>query len=233
MMKLSRGILAAIALAAAVPATYAVAKGVEHARWHQMSPETRARMDEGRLAMIKTALKLNPDQDKLWAPIETQLREGTKLREAKRAEFEAKRAEIEKNRAEGKKPDLSERFEKMSKAMTERATRMSAFAGAFKPFYASLSDEQKEVLRPLIRQMAPGMGGRGHGHHFAEGGERGGHGGWGGHRGGQGHHGGRMMDGERGGGGAGGPDKGQPQAPQNAPDMDEGAGEGPTPGQKL
>ena len=229
MMKLSRGVLAALALAAAVPATYAVAKGIEHARWHNMSPETRARLDEGRLAMIKTALKLSPDQDKLWSQIEAQLRDTFKMHEAKRAEWDKMRAEREKAEsgkvgAEAKKPDLSERFDKMSKAMTERAGRMSAFAGAFKPFYASLSDEQKEVLRPLMHQMAPGMGGHGHGHSFAEGGERG-HGGWGGHRDGHGHHGehdGRMMDGERGGGGGSGPDKGPAQAPQNTPGMDGG-----------
>lgn len=240
MMKLSRGVLAAIAVAAAIPATYAVAKGVEHARWQQMSPETRARLDEGRLAMIKTALKLTPDQEKLWSPIEAQIRDTFKAREAKRAEHEAMRAEHDKNRADGKKSDLSERFEKMSKAMSERASRMSAFSGAFKPFYAALSDEQKEVLRPLIRNLAPGMGRGGHGHHFAEGGGGRGWGfggGWGGgrHGGGHhGHHGGGMMDGERGGGGgAGGPDKGPSQAPQNAPDIDSDEGDAPPAGQKL
>ena len=73
--------------------------------------------------------------------------------------------------------------------MTERAERMKTFAGAFKPFYASLSDEQKEVLRPLARDLMPGMGGRGHkGPRWAQGGwgERGGHHGRG-HGGGR-HH---------------------------------------------
>ena len=221
MLKLSRGMLAALAIAAAVPATFAVAKGIEHARWHNMTPETRARLDEGRLAMIKTALKLSPDQEKLWSPIEAQLRDTFKAHEAKRAEHEAMRAQHETDKADGKKPDLSERFDKMSKAMSERAGRMSNFAGSFKPFYAALSDEQKEVLRPLMHQMMPGMGGHGHhGHRFAEGGERGGWG-WGGHRGRHGEHGGQMMDGERGGGGgAGGAEKGPPKAPQNAPDFD-------------
>ena len=75
MMKLSRGAWIAIAAVAAVPATVAVAKTVEHAAWRQMSPETRARLDDGRLAMVKTALKLSPDQEKLWTPLEAQVRD--------------------------------------------------------------------------------------------------------------------------------------------------------------
>ena len=72
MRKLSRGALAAIAVAVLVPAGFAVAKSAEHSRWHQMSPETRARLDEGKLAMAKTALKLNAEQEKLWAAVETE-----------------------------------------------------------------------------------------------------------------------------------------------------------------
>ena len=238
MKKLSRGALAAIAIAVLVPAGFAVAKSVEHGRWHQMSPETRARLDEGKLAMAKTALKLNADQEKLWTAVETEVRAAAKARTEKFAEWEKMRAERDKNRADGKKPDMLERLEKMTQHMTEGAERMKAFTAAFKPLYTTLSEEQKDVLKPLMRELSPGMG-RGHhgGGRCAHGGGR--EGGWG-HHGRDGGWGGRMRGehGDRGGRGHRGQDEGSgkseggPVAPQNAPDT-EGDGEVPVPGDNL
>lgn len=232
MMKLSRGALAAIAAAVAVPASVAIAHNFDRhgGGWHRMSPDARARLDEGRLAMAKTALKLNADQEKLWAPVETEIRAGFKLRAERMEEREKMREERRAARdadkqgdaktGDAKRPDISERFEKMSQRMGERAERMKAFSAAFKPFYASLSDEQKEVLRPLMREMMPG-GGRGHGKRWAHGGDEGrgwGHGGWGRHGG---HHEGRGMREERRGGGAGGAEDRGPPAEQMMPDAEE------------
>ncbi|MEQ1716844.1 MAG: Spy/CpxP family protein refolding chaperone [Hyphomicrobium sp.] len=241
MKKFSRGMLAALAAAVAIPAGVALARNMEHGGWHRMSPETQSRLDEGRLAMARTALKLNADQEKLWSALETELRAASKHRAEKMAERQTMREERQKSGADGKdikKPDMSERFEKMSQMMGDRAERMKAFSAAFKPFYASLSIEQKDVLRPLMRDLTPG-GGRGHGHggkRWAHGGSDEG-GGWGHHRGG-GRHGGRhegrggpMMD-ERGGGGSGGDGAGQPPAPQMMPDAESGD-ESPVPADKL
>jgi len=237
MKKLSRGAMAAVAAAIAIPAGVAIAKSYEHMRWHAMSPETRARLDEGKLAMAKTALKLSPEQEKLWAPLETEIRGAFKARDAHRAEWEKKRAEVDKDRADGKepkRPDMAERIDRMSQTMSERADRMKAFASAFKPFYASLSEEQKDVLRPLARQLMPGGGHHGHGGpRWAFGGGWGGwghggpDGGWGGH----GHHDGRGGPEDRGGGGGPGGDR-APPAPQNAPDFP-GDDEAPAPTDTL
>jgi LTXXQ motif family protein len=202
MMKLSRGRWIAIAAAAAIPATVAIAATAEHAGWGRMSPETRARLDEGRLAMARAALKLTPDQEKLWTPLEAQARTFFKEREGKKAEHDKMREEMEKQRAEGKRPDMAERLDKMSQNMSDRADRMKAFSASFKPFYASLSDEQKDVLRPLVRDFMPGMRGHGHGGpRWAFGGGwgpdgRGEHHGWGGgrHHGEHGDRGEPMMD---------------------------------------
>ena len=224
MIKLSRGALAAIAAVVAIPAGIGIAKTIEHARWNAMTPETRARLDEGRLAMAKTALKLTADQEKLWSPLEAQIRDTFKDRAAKRAEHEKMREERKAERADGKRPDMAERFDKMSQHMTERAERMKSFAGTFKPFYASLSDEQKDVLRPLMRDLSPGMGRHGgHGHRWAQGG------GWG-------HHGG--PDGERGGHHRWGGHDEMRDGGQDAPEQRGGAPEGggaasATPGEKL
>lgn len=185
MKNLSRGTWIALAAVVAVPTTVAIAKSVDHAGWREMTPDTRARLQEGRLAMAKAALQLTPDQEKLWAPVETQVRDGFKAREARMEEWKKKREERkaeEEKGGEQKRPDLADRFQKMSERMTERADRMKAFTTAFSPFYASLSDEQKDVLRPLLKQLVPGGH---HGHRFAGGWGPGGrhHGGWSDHGG--------------------------------------------------
>lgn len=211
MNKLSRGAWLAIAAVAAVPATVAIAKSVDRpGGWHSMTPETRTRLEEGRIAMAKAALQLNADQEKLWAPVESSVRDAFKAREAKRAEWAKKREErrADKSESPSKRPDLAERYEQMSNNLAERADRFKTFSTAFKPFYASLSDEQKDVLRPLMRQLSPGFGhGGGRGPHWAFGG------GWG--PGGPGHHGHH--------GWHGGPDgKGGPGMQNDAPDNDGG-----------
>jgi hypothetical protein len=189
MKKLSRGTWLALAAVAAIPATVAIAKTADNAGW-RMTPETRSRLEDGRIAMVKAALQLTPDQEKLWAPVETQVRDSFKAREARIEEWKKKReerkAEKEKD-GEHKRADLAARFEKISQRMAERADRMKAFSTAFSPFYASLSDEQKDVLRPLARQLSPGFGNRGH--RFADGwGPGGRHHGWFGHGENGGHH---------------------------------------------
>ncbi len=188
MKNLSRGTWIALAAIAAVPATVAIAKTADNGGWRMMTPETRSRLEDGRLAMVKTALQLTPDQEKLWAPVEAQVRDAFKSREARIEEWKKTRAERkaerEKGSAEDKRPDLAARFEKMSKRMGERAENMKAFSAAFSPFYASLSAEQKDVLHPLVRELSPGFGPP-HGHRFAGGWGPGGreHGGWFGHGG--------------------------------------------------
>ena len=79
MKNLSRGAWLAVAAVAAIPATIAIAKTADNAGW-RMTPETRSRLEDGRLAMAKVALKLNADQEKLWAPVEQQVRDTFKVR---------------------------------------------------------------------------------------------------------------------------------------------------------
>jgi hypothetical protein len=207
MQKLSRGTWLALAAVAAVPASVAIAKTADNAGW-RMTPETRSRLEDGRVAMVKAALQLTPDQEKLWAPVEMQVRDAFKSREARMEEWKKKREERKADQetsGEHKRVDLAARFEKISQRMTERADRMKAFSSAFSPLYASLSDEQKDVLRPLMRQLSPGFEHRGH--RFAGGwGPGGRHHGWFGHDGHEGNGGPQMRD-------DGGDNNGGPAAP--------------------
>ena len=151
------------------------------------SPETIARLQDGRVAMAKAALKLSPDQEALWAPVEAKIRAGFEERRVKREAWAAKREERRAAKAEkgdgDKKAEqlaLPERIEKRSQRLTERAAKMTEraakakeFAETLKPLYASFTEEQKAVASQVLSHF--GQGGRGpRGHRWAMGGKRGG-----------------------------------------------------------
>jgi len=125
----------------------------------QLSPQARARLQEGRFAMIKETLKLNDAQRKLWEPVEAQLRAAT----AERQKLREERQEARKQNSA--RPSLPERLDRASERMAKRAAQMKAFAEVFKPFYDSLDEEQKAVAGIVLRQARGGH--RGHGHRWA------------------------------------------------------------------
>jgi hypothetical protein len=131
----------------------------------RLSPDARKRLQEGRqegrIAEIKQALKLNDAQLKLWAPVEQQIRASFAARQQAGQEFEQRMEQRRQQGAGASPPTLPDRLDRASKRMTERAQRMQAFAGAFKPFYEALTEEQKAVAGIVLRDMRGGMHGPG------------------------------------------------------------------------
>jgi hypothetical protein len=127
----------------------------------QLSPQARARLQDGRFAMIKETLKLNDAQRKLWEPVEAHLRAAMAERQKMREERRQASQGQDQNRAG---PSLPERLDRASERMAKRAAEMKAFAEVFKPFYASLDEEQKAVAGIVLRH-AHGGGHRGFGYH--------------------------------------------------------------------
>ena len=128
-----------IVLAQREPAQEAQSRPERQAQRSTMSPQARARLQEGRFAMIRETLKLNDAQRKLWEPVEAELRAAAAERQQRREERQQARQQM---RAQ---PSLPERLERASERMAKRAARMKAFADVFKPFYASLDEEQKAL----------------------------------------------------------------------------------------
>jgi len=160
------GMLAAALVTAAVPTAIVFAQAPGPHR-PGLSADARARLLDGRMAMAKTALNLTNDQLKLWAPVEQHLRATAAEREKRRAERRQEREQMRQSGAERQRPALTDRLDRASERMAQRAERMKAFAAVFKPFYASLNDEQKAVAGVVLREM------RGHGGHGGRGGWRG------------------------------------------------------------
>ena len=155
--RLARLIVPAV-LAASIPAAAVLAQSQGQSQPPARSgpsPEVQARLQDGRIAMIKEALKLKEDQLQLWAPVEEQLRASF----AARGEARAQRRERGEQKAE--RPSLPDRLDLRSKRLTERALRMKGYAEALKPLYASLSDDQKAVASVVLGRALDG-GRRGH-----------------------------------------------------------------------
>lgn len=180
MNNLSRA-LAVVLMAATVPATIVLAQqapgdtpSAEKSETRRgPSPETIARLEDGRIAFAKAALKLSPEQEKLWAPVEAKIRAGFEERREARAKWQAKREERRADRQakgdddKGEKLALPDRIEKRSERltnraakMTERAAKVKEFAETLKPLYASFSEEQKAVADRVLNHF--GRDGRDH-----------------------------------------------------------------------
>ena len=102
------------------------------------------------MAMIKETLKLNDTQLRLWEPVEQNIR-------ANYAERQQSRAERRQRREQGSAaPSLPDRLERASQRMVNRAERLKAFNEVFKPFYASLTEEQKAFTGVILRAARVG-----------------------------------------------------------------------------
>src|SRR5712671_4763309 len=152
----------AIAGVAALAIAGSTAVYAQHHRWFheymghtRMSPEDRAAFADARIAAVHAGLKLNADQEKLWPPVETAVREFAKLR-IDRANA---RMNADKDDSSQQKPDdpvarLRERADNMATS----AAAMKKIADAADPLYKTLDDGQKRRLA-ILTHREHGFGG--------------------------------------------------------------------------
>ncbi len=112
----------------------------------RFSPEDRAAFFDARMAAIHAGLRLTPDQEKLWGPVESAAREGMKTMVDER----------QKLRASGPATNPIDRLQRRAELLTLRGQTLKKVADAAQPLYASLSEEQKHRLPMLMHA------GRGH-----------------------------------------------------------------------
>lgn len=133
-------------------------------RWHgprrAMSAEDRAAFLDARIAGVKAGLQLSAEQEKLWGPVESTVRDlGKKWgdRLAARREEWQKRREAMKDNKEPPAIDHVDRLRKRADNLAERAADMKRFADAAQPLYATLDEGQKRRLQTLIGHRRSGM----------------------------------------------------------------------------
>jgi zinc resistance-associated protein len=169
--------LAALALCAfgvtAAPAAGESSSAAGMERMQHWAADHAALLD-ARLAGLKAALKLTPDQEKTWAPFEAAVRDAAKMHmEQAKAMMERVQKmrdmmehmqdskEAKDTVAPGQAVSPIDRLEAMAQRMTERGAALKKVADAAQPLYASLDDSQKHLFALLGHDMMM----MGHGHH--------------------------------------------------------------------
>src|SRR3954447_8554651 len=146
---------AAVLVLAGSTAVYA-----QHRSWWmhhhaRINPEDRAALADARIAAVKAGLKLTPDQEKLWPPVEAAVRDFAKLRiDRANARMNPSRDDASQQKPDDPVARLRERAENMATS----AAAMKKIADAADPLYKALDDGQKRRLA-LLTHMERRFGG--------------------------------------------------------------------------
>ena len=142
---------------------------------------------DAKLAGLKAGLRLTSDQDKLWPPFETAVRDAATLHmDQMKSMMERMRKMHQMMQGMKKSDDMQDedmkgmnaagpavspidRLEAMGQRMSDRGAAIKKVADAAKPLYASLDDSQKRRFALLGREMFM-MGHRHHGMEMMHGG---------------------------------------------------------------
>ena len=152
----------AIAGVAALAIAGSTAVYAQHRHWGhgqmRMNPEDRAAFADARIAAVHAGLKLTADQEKLWPPVETAVRDFAKLR-IDRANA---RMNAQKDDSQQKPDDPVVRLRERADNMATTAAAMKKIADAADPLYKTLDDGQKRRLA-VLTHMQHRFGGGGEG----------------------------------------------------------------------
>ena len=170
MSKLIISTLIAAGLAAAVPAGAQTAAPVagsqaSHAPGMHRGHDTKRAFSkpteriEAKLAYLKTALKITDKQQPQWDAFANLQRKQAAEREKRMDEWHARMAQGSGQR-EHHRPTAIERLERMQQFHAEGIRRLNEQLEVQKPFYAVLTNEQKQVADELL---APHGSRHGHG----------------------------------------------------------------------
>lgn len=97
-------------------------------------------MTDARIDVLKSALQLTPDQEKLWPAVEAAIKARADARRARIANLAKMRDE---------RPDFFEMMRDRADNMAQRAAGLKQLADAWQPLYKTLDDKQKTRLRVM------------------------------------------------------------------------------------
>ncbi|GJD60352.1 hypothetical protein MPEAHAMD_0488 [Methylobacterium frigidaeris] len=115
---------------------------------HRLSAEDVQALTDARVAALHAGLKLTPDQEKLWPPVEGAMRNLAKVRRDQR---EARRGRDRDPVAETAPDAIRARAD----ALAARSDALRKLADASQPLYATLDQAQKQRAAMLSRPMGP------------------------------------------------------------------------------
>ena len=113
-----------------------------------------------RVDLVKAALQLTPEQEKLWPPVESAIRANAEDRRARVAKIQEtvgrsadqSRIEVLRNR------DPIAFLQRRSQALAQRSADLDKLAEAWQPLYNTLTQEQRQRMAALsifvLREMS-------------------------------------------------------------------------------
>jgi hypothetical protein len=159
-VRMRRFTIAAVAVLAIAGSTAVYAQRSwfsDHMHHVRMNPEDRAAFADAKIAAVHAGLKLTADQEKLWPPLETAVRDLVKIR------LDRANARMPSGGdAQGaqKSDDPVARLREHAETMAATADAMKKIADAADPLYKTLDEGQKRRLAVLTHHDGH-MGGPG------------------------------------------------------------------------
>ncbi|HZW47275.1 MAG TPA: Spy/CpxP family protein refolding chaperone [Microvirga sp.] len=130
---------------APAPTTPPAAQDQERQARPRLSQDDFNRLVDARVAAIKAGLKLTGEQENLWNPVESAIRNAANQRYTWMIQFR-------ENREQRRSADFMQRFERRSAMQTERAQTSTAIATALRPLWDTFSEDQKRIAPRLLRE---------------------------------------------------------------------------------
>jgi LTXXQ motif family protein len=117
----------------------------------RLNATERNTLTDMRVDLVKAALQLTPDQEKLWPPVESAIRARAEDRKARVAKIQEtvgrradeSRADVMRNR------DPIAFLQRRSEALAQRSADLDKLAEAWQPLYKTLSPEQRQRMAAL------------------------------------------------------------------------------------
>jgi hypothetical protein len=156
-----------IAGAAAIAIAGSTVVYAQHRPWFEghsrITPEDRAAYADARIAAVHAGLKLTPDQEKLWPPVEAAVRDFAKLK----IDSANARANPRDQAQDQQREDPVTRLRMRADNMTASAAALRKIADAADPLYKTLDEGQKRRLA-FLTHRAERLGGEGWRHRWME-----------------------------------------------------------------
>jgi hypothetical protein len=147
-----RTLVAALATVFVATSSFAIAaedsQQSSRAERMQQWAADRGTMLDAKLAGMKAGLGLTADQEKLWSPFESAVKDADKSR------IDAM-GQMMRMRAQGERLSPIDHLEAMADRLSQGATNVKKIVDAAKPLYNSLDESQKHKFGMLGRMLMP------------------------------------------------------------------------------
>jgi hypothetical protein len=117
----------------------------------RLNAADRNNLTDMRIDLVKAALQLTPEQEKLWPPVESAIRARAEDRRARLAKVqETVGRRVDENRVEAlRNRDPIAFLQRRSEALAQRSADLDKLAEAWQPLYKTLSPEQRQRMGAL------------------------------------------------------------------------------------